>query len=138
MLRFCAEDGCPGIANTGSYCQAHQKPSSRTLTRSERHPNDRFYARAAWKGKFGVRAYKWRRNPICEYVEADGTKCTHATEDIHHIDGSWKETGDWTLFLGGKGTLENPCPNLMSLCKKHHSEITMQQIKDGTSCSSQS
>ena len=78
-IRFCTEDGCTGVASTGSYCPLHIQPSTRTSTR-ERHVNDRFYARAAWKGPYGVRAYKWRRNPICEYVAANGTKCTHATE----------------------------------------------------------
>ena len=51
--------------------------------------------------------------------------------DVHHIDGSWKEKSDWVLFIGGVGTLENPTPNLMSLCHFHHSQITMDSIKSG-------
>jgi hypothetical protein len=58
-------------------------------------------------------------------------------QDVHHIDGSWKEKSDWILFIGGRGTLEDPTPNLMSLCHFHHSKITMEQIKDGTACKNQ-
>jgi hypothetical protein len=137
-VRFCEEAGCPNIAQTGSYCDAHKDSASRTSRRAARHPNEKFYTRKEWRGVFGVRNYKLRRDPVCEHVAMDGTKCTARAQDVHHIDGSWKETGDWTLFIGGRGTLENPTPNLMSLCKKHHSEITMQAIKDGEACNAQS
>lgn len=132
-MNFCRKDGCPGIATQGLFCPAHKNETA--LAARERHPNEKFYAKAAWKGTYGVRRFKLKRNPVCEFVAEDGTKCIAPTSDIHHVDGSWKETGDWTLFLGGVGTLEDPCPNLMSLCRRHHSEITMQAIKDGTAVS---
>jgi hypothetical protein len=137
-MQFCNEPNCPGIAQTGAYCAAHQDVATRTSLRAARHPNEKWYSHRAWRGVHGVRRYKLRRDPICEYVSMDGTKCTAHACDVHHIDGSWKEKGDWVLFIGGRGTFENPTPNLMSLCKAHHSEITMQQIKDGEACNAQS
>lgn len=137
-MRFCDQPGCPGIAQTGAYCAEHQSAETRTSSRAARHPNEAWYTKSAWRGVYGVRLYKLRRNPVCEYVATDGTKCTARATDVHHIDGSWKENSDWTLFIGGRGTLEDPTPNLMSLCHRHHSDITMQQIKEGITCKSQS
>jgi len=128
-MQFCRIDGCPGIAKTGLFCDQHKNET--TLSVRKRHPNEKWYSHMCWRGKYGVRRFKLRHSPICEYVAEDGTKCSARATDVHHIDGSWKETGNWELFLGGKGTLEHPCPNLMSLCRVHHSEITMQQIKSG-------
>ena len=137
-MRFCEEPHCPGIAQTGNYCALHQSAESRTSQRAARHPNEVWYTRKEWRGVYGVRRYKLRRDPICEYVETDGTKCPARACDVHHIDGSWKEKGGeegWILFIGGRGTLENPTPNLMSLCKGHHARITMESIKEGTAVS---
>jgi hypothetical protein len=131
-MNFCRIGGCPGIAKTGLFCGAHKDAT--TLSVRNRHPNEKWYTRKEWRGRWGVRRFKIRRDPICEYVEENGTKCTAHATDVHHIDGSWKETGNWILFIGGVGTLENPTPNLMSLCRFHHSKITMEQIKDGTAC----
>jgi len=127
-MKFCDFTNCPNVAETGHFCAEH-KDTPRVDAR-QRHPNDRFYGLAAWKGKYGVRRYKLLRNPICEFVEQNGTQCTHKAQDVHHIDSSWKETGDFRLFMGGIDM-----ENLQSLCKPHHSAITMQQIKDGTSVS---
>jgi hypothetical protein len=135
-MNFCRMDGCPGIANTGLFCEAHK--GATTLSVRGRHPNEKWYTRKEWRGRWGVRRFKIRRDPVCEYVEENGTKCTAHATDVHHIDGSWKETGNWILFIGGVGTLENPTPNLMSLCRFHHSKITMEQIKDGTACNAAS
>jgi hypothetical protein len=126
-MRFCEEGGCPNIAVTGMFCATHQNSTTRKV--KQLHPNDKWYARAAWKGPYGVRRYKLLRNPICEFVSEKSEPCARRAEDVHHIDGTWKEKGDWQLFLGGVNM-----ENLMSLCKCHHSEITMNQIKEGTSC----
>jgi hypothetical protein len=137
-MQFCSEPNCPGIAKTGAYCDAHQNSAARTSQRAARHPNEKWYSHRAWRGVYGVRNYKLRRNSVCEYVETDGTKCKCKAVDVHHIDGSWKETGGWEgwiLFIGGRGTLEDPTPNLMSLCKAHHAKITMESIKEGTAVS---
>jgi hypothetical protein len=128
-MEFCREPGCPGIAVTGRFCPDHK--NSTTLTVRDRHPNEAWYGRAAWRGRYGVRRFKLRHTPNCEYVEKDGAHCTAKATDVHHIDGSWKETSNWVLFIGGVGTLENPTPNLMSLCHFHHSQITMDSIKSG-------
>lgn len=126
-MRFCEEGRCPNIAVTGMFCAAHQNSTARKA--KQLHPNDKWYARAAWKGPYGVRRYKLLRNPICEYVSEKNVPCACKADDVHHIDGTWKEKGDWQLFLGGINM-----ENLMALCKAHHSEITMNQIKEGTSC----
>jgi len=135
-MQFCREPNCPGIAKTGLFCEQHQ--TSTTLSLRGRHPNERWYYRKEWRGRWGVRRFKIRRDPICEYVEENGMKCAAHATDVHHIDGSWKEKGDWILFIGGVGTLENPTPNLISLCRFHHSAITMQQIKEGEACNAAS
>ncbi len=128
-MRFCEQGGCVGIAVTGQFCEVHKNSTTRTA--KARHPNDKWYAKQCWRGKYGVRRYKLLRSPICEFVAEDGKPCDRKAEDVHHIDGSWKETSNWQLFMGGVDM-----QNLMSLCKPHHSEITMSQIKDGTACQS--
>lgn len=70
------------------------------------------YNRAAWRGPRGVRALKLRRDPICEV--------TGCRKPATHVDHRVKHNGDWTLFIGGVGTTENPMPNLRSLCQSHH------------------
>jgi hypothetical protein len=115
-LKFCAETGCPGIAETGMYCPAHQNASSRNP--DVKRPNDPWYARAAWKGKYGVRRAKIRRDPLCE-------KCGAIATEIHHTRDEWKETRDWFLFMGGYNM-----EFLQSLCARCHSGITMDQIKE--------
>ena len=127
-MKFCEFTNCPNVAGGGLFCAEHK--NAPRVEAKQRHPNDKFYARAAWRGPYGVRRYKLLRNPICEFVGEDGTHCARKAEDVHHIDSSWKQTGDWQLFMGGIDM-----QNLQSLCKPHHSAITMNQIKDGTSVS---
>jgi hypothetical protein len=55
---------------------------------------------------------KLRRDPMCE---APGCRRPATVVDHHKA-----HRGDWTLFLGGVGTADDPFPNLVSLCKPHH------------------
>jgi hypothetical protein len=125
-MRFCEEPGCPGIAKSGAFCERHQSASARTVNQ----PSDPWYAKAAWRGKYGIRLWKLRQTPLCESCEK-----APATQ-VHHLRDEWKVTRDWFLFLGGyNGEF------LQSLCAKCHSEITMNQIKErglgGLTCKSQ-
>jgi hypothetical protein len=122
MSAFCAEPGCFCITQTGRFCDAHK--GDNYLRRIIRPELDKWYSKRAWRDR--VRLMQLRRDPICEYVDK-GVHCAQPATDVHHIDGSWKETGDWTLFIGGVGTAEDPAPNLMSLCHEHHSRITMEE-----------
>jgi hypothetical protein len=113
-MKFCGELNCPGIAKTGLFCPEHQSSVSRTA----RPPADPFYAKAAWRGKYGIRLWKLKQNPACE-------KCGAVASQIHHVDDTWRVTRDWFVFMGGyNGAL------LQSLCGPCHSEITMTQIKE--------
>jgi hypothetical protein len=113
-MKFCGEPGCPNITNTGAFCDQHQSSATRTV----RPPADPWYARAAWKGKYGIRLWKLKQNPLCEI-------CGSVATQVHHLRDEWKVTRDWFLFRGGyNGEF------LQSLCGKCHSEITMRQIKE--------
>jgi len=120
-MKFCAEGGCNGVAVMGDFCEAHVDPVNRKVRNTPRHELDKWYRLAIWKGPYGVRGMKIRRNPMCETPG-----CGKRAVDVHHRDGSWKETRNWFLFLGGYD-LEN----LMSLCKQCHSRITMQEMQYG-------
>jgi hypothetical protein len=119
MSEFCREPGCFCIAKTGKFCDKHKMDNY--LRRAIRPERDAWYGLAAWRGKNGLRLYKLRRNPMCEF---EG--CTKPATDVHHKDSSWKESGNWRLFIDLK--------NLESLCHGHHSEITRGE----TQCKSQS
>jgi 5-methylcytosine-specific restriction enzyme A len=106
--RFCAQPGCTGVALNSRFCPLHIRDNY--LKRRVRPDADSWYARAAWKK---TRLMKLRRDPICE-------DCNRApATEVHHTDSSWKETGDWGLFL----TIEK----LQSLCHDCHSRKTMKQ-----------
>lgn len=124
-MKFCAEPGCPNITKTGAFCEQHESSATRTV----RPPSDPWYAKAAWRGKFGIRRWKLKQNPLCE-------SCGKPASQIHHTDDTWKVTRNWFVFLGGfNGEL------LQSLCTKCHSAITMNQIKErglgGLTCKGQ-
>jgi hypothetical protein len=125
-MNFCSESGCPGIAKTGNFCEQHQSAASRTA----RQPSDPWYGRSEWRGKFGVRLYKLKQNPLCE-------NCGAKASQVHHTRDEWRVTRDWFLFMGGYNM-----EFLQSLCGKCHSEITMKQIKErgleGLRCNAQS
>jgi hypothetical protein len=108
-VTFCARSGCMTLVKNNGYCPAH-------TFRHVRPEFDKFYNKRAWRDR--VRPMKLRRDPICEF-EKDGKKCTDPAAQVHHKDGSWKQTGDWHLFIDNS--------NLMSLCHSHHSQITMEE-----------
>lgn len=120
-MKFCSEGGCTGIAVTGAFCELHVDPLKRATRNAPRHERDAWYTRKEWRGVYGVRGMKIRRNPMCEIAG-----CGKRATDVHHIDGSWKENGNWFLFLGGYD-LEN----LQSLCKSCHARITMEEMQYG-------
>jgi hypothetical protein len=114
-MQFCHITGCPGIARTGVFCEAHKSPTART----ERARSDPWYGRKEWRGRWGIRRFKLKRNPICEVCNVN-----HATQ-VHHLRDEWRVTRDWFLFMGGYNM-----EYLQSLCAKCHSAITMNQIKE--------
>lgn len=115
VLTFCAEPGCDGIATNSRWCEKHRASNYEKRRDQDRPERDSWYDRAAWKGPYGVRGYKLRTNPICE--DCMRKKAT----DVHHIDSSWKESGDWGLFIDQN--------NLMSLCHECHSRRTLAEIR---------
>jgi hypothetical protein len=121
-VNFC--EGCNDIAKTGRFCdKCAAQPQNAKVSKA--HPCDEWYYKAAWRGKYGVRRWYVKNHPCCEFVEADGTRCTRKTEDVHHTK-PWKDSRDWHVFLGGvQGEF------LMALCKQHHSAITMHDFQFG-------
>ncbi len=117
-MRMCEEGGCVGIAVTGNFCPAHVDPLNRKVRNTPRHEMDKWYRLAIWRGPFGVRGMKIRRNPLCEI-------CGARAQDVHHTR-EWKDTRNWFVFLGGIDM-----EFLQSLCKKCHSAITMKELMFG-------
>ncbi len=117
-MKFCAEGGCPGIATTGDFCESHKEATTRKTQNAPRHVQDKWYALAAWKGPYGVRAYKLKRNPQCEI-------CGAAAQDVHHLR-PWKDSASWFVFMGGIDM-----EFLQSLCKRCHARITMNEFQFG-------
>ncbi len=116
VLAFCAEPGCSGIATNSRWCSRHLSENYEKRARANRPERDSWYLRAAWRGPYGVRGYKLRHSPICE-------RCNRAkATQVHHRDDSWKETGDWSLFIDQK--------NLESLCDSCHSAETMKRNRE--------
>lgn len=111
-LRFCLGGGCTGIAASGKYCAACLAAGAGK--RVANSPFEKWYDTAAWRGSYGARGFKLRHFPMCE-IEG----CTKPATDVHHKDGSWKQTGDWRLFISQD--------NLLSLCHEDHSKITMEE-----------
>ncbi len=116
-MNFCAEAGCNGIAKAGKFCDAHKADNYEKRRNAARPKLDRWYSLAAWCGPYGVRGFKLRRFPICETPD-----CNAVAVEVHHKDSSWKETGDWNLFVGGVDM-----ENLVSLCHACHSRITIKE-----------
>lgn len=120
MSVFCSEPGCAGIAQMGKFCAAHVADNYQRRRAAARPERDSWYRRAAWCGPHGVRLFKLHRFPMCER-----NGCGRRSTDVHHIDDSWKETGDWDLFIGGVDMV-----NLEALCHAHHSEETMRRNQE--------
>jgi hypothetical protein len=112
-MNFCAEPSCVGLAATGKWCPLHITDNYEKRRNAARPELDKWYGKRAW-GR--VRAYKLRRFPMCE---KEG--CDRPATDVHHMDGSWKISGDWRLFIDQE--------NLEALCHQHHSAITIQEMR---------
>jgi 5-methylcytosine-specific restriction enzyme A len=114
MANFCSEPSCTGLAVKGKFCPLHI--ANNYQQRRVRPERDSWYSRSAWR--VYVRPTKLRHDPMCA-IEGCGKLAT----DVHHLDGSWKTTGDWRLFIDQN--------NLESLCHAHHSEITLKEQRNG-------
>jgi len=124
MSAFCHEPGCPGIAVTGKFCDRHKADNYLKRRNAARPEKDAWYSLAAWR--VYVKPTKLRHDPICQ----DESGCNRPATDVHHIDDSWKTSGDWRLFIDQN--------NLKSLCHEHHSEITMRRNQErGLICKNQ-
>jgi len=114
--KFCAGPGCTAITQTGRFCDKCKVVNAKQQA-AARPELDSWYNRAAWRGPYGVRAYKLRHDPLCE-IEG----CGKWAEQVHHKDDSWKATGDWRSFIDQN--------NLQSLCHEHHSSETMKRNQE--------
>jgi 5-methylcytosine-specific restriction protein A len=119
-LQYCDQPGCSGLAKTGKFCAVHKDSNYLKDRRAMRPELDRWYHLASWAR---VRAYKLRGEPICElcleeYGRGEIDRPEPATE-VHHKNSSWKERGSWRDFIDQA--------NLQSLCRRHHSKITLEE-----------
>lgn len=112
-MNFCSEPGCVELA-AKKFCVKHTDDNEQKRRAAMRPANDRFYSLAAWRGPYGARGYKLRNSPMCEE-----SGCDKFANEVHHIDDSWKQSGDWRLFIDQK--------NLQSLCHSHHSAKTLKE-----------
>jgi 5-methylcytosine-specific restriction endonuclease McrA len=80
-------------------------------TREERQ---KFYQSKEWRN---LRMHKLSKNPLCEKCFREGFAVL--AEEVHHIIDI-KDDVDKSLDFD----------NLMSLCKKHHSQITIKNYKE--------
>lgn len=106
--RPCNHPGC-GALTHARFCEAHAE------ARRKRYEGER--PSAARRG-YG---HKWRKareqylkqNPMCEELEADGTRCREPATDVDH---KIPHRGDLKLFWDRK--------NWQALCHSHHSAKT--------------
>lgn len=118
-MNFCSEPGCVGLAAKGKWCPLHVADNYAKRRNAARPERDGWYSLAAWRGPYGARGYKLRNSPMCE----DENGCDKVATDVHHIDDSWKVTGDFRLFIDQN--------NLQSLCHEHHSAKTLKEQQNG-------
>lgn len=105
-LRPCRYPGCPRLSD-GSYCEEHRAKETQTYNRYLRDPDTyRRYGRA-WKK---IRERFLAVHPLCEQCKAEGR--LEPAMEVHHV-----------LPLADGGT--NDAHNLMALCKRCHSRITL-------------
>jgi hypothetical protein len=104
-----------GISQTGKFCPAHIADNYIKRRSAVRSPYDAWYSKAAWR--VYVRPTKLRHDPMCEQPG-----CGKPATDVHHKDDSWKESGNWRLFISQE--------NLESLCHEHHSAETMKRNQE--------
>ena len=108
IIRFCIASGCTRLARNSQRCELHKGLPDQQRIRPQL---DAWYDKAIWRKK--LRPMKLRRSPMCEICG------TAPATDVHHIDGSWKITRDWRLFVD--------LDNMQSLCHPCHSRETMKE-----------
>ena len=111
--RPCSYPGCPALTD-GRYCPTHQSVMDAQYNRHERDPESRRRYSGGW---LRIRARQLAEQPLCEECARSG-RLTPAQE-VHHII---------PLVSGGM----NDKANLMSLCKRCHSGITMSEMNGRT------
>jgi hypothetical protein len=117
VTRTCAEPSCTGLTSGGHFCGKHVADNYRIRKQkqADAHRYNRttraWYGRAAWKSK--LRPWKLMNDPLCEICGRE------AATDVHHKNGSWRETGNWALFMSRE--------NLVSACHSCHSKITAKE-----------
>ncbi|OPX87746.1 MAG: HNH endonuclease [Pelotomaculum sp. PtaB.Bin104] len=100
-LKPCRHPGCPALTNTG-YCEQHKREQ---WNDNRKNARQRGYT-AQWEK---VRAYKLKRNPLCERCEQE-KRVTPAVM-VHHIK---------PISQGG-AVLD--MANLMSVCRSCHDKL---------------
>lgn len=106
--RPCSYPGCPHLTS-GRYCEEHQKQVTAHYNKYQRDPASRRRYGRAWKR---IRDRHITAHPLYEQCQRAGR--TVPAEEVHHI---------LPLSKGGTHSRDN----LMSLCKRCHSEITARE-----------
>ena len=104
----CSHSGCPKLT-AGRFCDAHAKQDAREYERYRRDPETRKRYGYEWRR---IRARYIAAHPLCEQCQQNG-QLTSAQE-VHHI---------LPLLRGG----DHSVGNLMALCKRCHSGITLTE-----------
>lgn len=108
-LATCCEPGCPELTME-PYCQDHARARSREYAKKlVRKVPTSHYRTKAWLAK---RRLVLRRDPFC--ARAD---CQELARDVDHI-----------VAIQDGGT--DDVSNLEGLCKRHHSQKTMRELRD--------
>ena len=94
--------------------------TKRDYNSPRRKERQKFYNTGKWKA---LRLQKMQDQPICENCYYNG--CVVPAEDIHHIESPFKK--GYTRIR--KNELMFDYNNLMSLCKRCHSEYHSNKIK---------
>jgi hypothetical protein len=108
----CGTGGCSNAAPAGqAYCDACQKRRPPTSFRGGSGALDNPFGNSRrWKDQDkGVSVLVRRRNPICQYLDADGVQCNHASAVVHHLVDP---KDDPRLFFSWH--------NLVAVCTAHH------------------
>ena len=98
--KFCSQPGCIALVDRGR-CEAH-RPKDKRGTRQKK------YDRRQWRDR--LRPMKLRTDPLCAHCTRQGKVV--AASEVNHIDGN-SDNDRWE--------------NLESLCKPHHSLVTVRE-----------